>query len=87
MADPVTLIQSTADTINASNSLLVAISTFLPTAGYAITALAAFVPQPDDDAPKAVKVIYRAITYIAFNINHAKNRNVSDSRNPGNDNV
>lgn len=73
MADPVTVIQTTADVVNASNSLLASLIAIIPTIGYVITAIAAFVPKPDSIAPQPVQWLYKAMTYIAFNVKHAKN--------------
>lgn len=78
MSDPATTIQAAADTVSATHALLTSIIEILPTVGYAITIAAAFIPKPDDSAPPIAKFVYKVVTYIAFNIKHA--RNIPDDR-------
>ena len=73
MANAATAIQTTADVLNASNSLLASLIAILPTLGYIVTIVAAFVPQPTATTPYAVQWLHKAMTYIAFNIKHARN--------------
>lgn len=78
MADPVTTIRATVDVVDASNSLITSLIAFVATTGYAITAAAAFLPKPKNNAPGYAKKIYAVITCVAWNIKHA--RNIDDDR-------
>lgn len=78
MADPVTTIQTAAATVDATHALLTSVISILPTIAYAITAAAAYMPKPADDAPSALKLAYKVVNAIAFNIKHA--RNIADDR-------
>lgn len=65
-------IQTAADTLSASTSLLSSLATFIPTAIGVSSVLAAFLPPPE--SPGLWGHVHKAINMLAFNFNHAKNK-------------
>lgn len=80
MSDPISTLEAAAGVAQASTSLVTSISNLLtsilaalPTMAYATTAAAAFLPPPAEDAPTWQRGVYKAVTYIAWNVRHAAN--------------
>jgi hypothetical protein len=72
MPDPVAAIQTAADTVNAFNAFTASVIAILPTIGYAMAFVAAFLPPPVEQNG-TYYWIHRLVNFAACNFRRAKN--------------
>lgn len=79
MSDPVTTLNTATEVVNSFSALLAATLATLPTIGYAITVIAAFLPPPPTDQGWYFW-LHWAVNKIAINVKHAKNANTETTQ-------
>lgn len=90
MSDAITVLNTAAQTIDASTAVmnstsaaLTSLVSLLGSGGFVVTHVMPHVPTPAADAPTWWKVSFKVLTGIAGNYRKAKNSDGSAAANPG----